>query len=107
DPEKQFIRKLNFIVLLNALIEIAQGSYTQYEIEAYEAMPFSDSKLSDVLLRGVSISRDSMEYTVDLSINRDEYTLADDYYVKSRITDVGDLGENFGYAELDAEGYYF
>src|SRR5690606_25111024 len=26
DPEKQFIRKLNFIVMLNSLIEIAQGS---------------------------------------------------------------------------------
>src|SRR5690606_35725573 len=47
DPEKQFIRKLNFIVILNSLIEIAQGSYVQYDIEAYESIPFSDSKLSD------------------------------------------------------------
>ncbi|MFB2119592.1 M14 family zinc carboxypeptidase [Parapedobacter sp. 2B3] len=107
DPEKQFIRKLNFIVILNALIEIAQGSYAQYDIESYESIPFSDSKLSDVLLRHVSVSRDSMEYTVDLSINRNEYTVDSEYYVQSRISDVGDLGENFGYAELDAVGYHF
>ncbi len=107
DPEKQFIRKLNFIVILNALIEIAQGSYQQYDIEAYESIPFSDSKLSDVLLRHVSVSRDSMEYTVDLSINRTEYTVNGDYYVQSRISDLGDLGENFGYATLDAVGYHF
>ncbi|WP_262245394.1 M14 family zinc carboxypeptidase [Parapedobacter soli] len=107
DPEKQFIRKLNFIIILNSLIEIAQGSYAQYDVEAYEAMPFSDSKLSDVLLRHVSVARDSMDYTVDLSINRNEYTVGSDYYVQSRITDVGDLAENFGYAELDAVGLHF
>ena len=107
DPEKQFIRKLNFIAILNALIEIAKGSYAQYDIEAYESIPFSDSKLSDVLLRHVSVSRDSMEYTVDLSINRNEHTIDGDYYVQARISDVGDLGENFGYAELDATGFYF
>lgn len=107
DPEKQFIRKLNFIVILNALIEIAQGSYVQYDIEAYESIPFSDSRLSDVLLRHVSVSRDSMEYTVDLSINRNEYTIDGDYYVRSHIGDVGDLEENFGYAELDAVGLHF
>src|SRR5690606_13943986 len=43
DPEKQFIRKLNFIIILNALIEIAQGSYEQYDIGDYETIPFSDS----------------------------------------------------------------
>ncbi len=107
DPEKQFIRKLNFIVILNALIEIAKGSYVQYDIEAYESIQFSDSKLSDVLLRHVSISRDSMEYTVDLSISRNEYNLDGDYYIQSRISDVGDLQENFGYAELDAVGLHF
>src|SRR5690606_6292750 len=107
DPEKQFIRKLNFIVILNSLIEIAQGSYVQYDIEAYESIPFSDSKLSDVLLRHVSVSRDSMQYTVDLSVNRDEYTIDRDYYVQARISDVGDLGEHFGYAELDAAGLHF
>ncbi len=107
DPEKQFLRKLNFIVILNALIEIAQGSYVQYDIEAYDSIPFSDSKLSDVLLRHVSVSRDSMEYTVDLSINRNEYTIDGDYYVQARISDVGDLGEYFGYAELNAVGYHF
>ncbi len=107
DPEKQFIRKLNFIIILNALIEIAQGSYGQYDIDEYEAIPFSDSKLSDVLLRHVGASRDSVGYKVDLSINRDEQTSGNDYYVRSRITDVGDLGENYGYAELDAEGYHF
>lgn len=107
DPEKQFIRKLNFIIILNALIEIAQNSFAQYDINEYETIPFSDSKLSDVLLRHVGASRDSIGYKIDLSINRDEQTDGHDYYVRSRITDVGDLAENYGYTELDAEGYHF
>jgi len=110
DPEKQFIRKLNFIVLLNALIEIAQGSYTQYEVAEYEAMPFSESKLSDLVLRNVGVSRDSLHYKVDLSIVRNEVTETGDYrtfYVQGRISDVGDLKEQLGYAELDATGYHF
>ncbi|SFB83409.1 Zinc carboxypeptidase [Parapedobacter composti] len=107
DPEKQFIRKLNFIIILNALIEIAQGSYAQYDIAEYEALPFSDSKLSDLLLRNVGASRDSIDYKVDLSINRDEHTVESDYYVRSRITDIGDLKENYGYVDFDADGYHF
>ncbi|MFC3196373.1 M14 family zinc carboxypeptidase [Parapedobacter deserti] len=107
DPEKQFIRKLNFMIILNALIEISQGSYLQYDIDDYEAIPLSDSKLSDVLLRNIRASRDSMDYKVDVSINRDEQTEGDEYYVRSRIADIGDLKENYGYDELDGEGYRF
>ncbi len=107
DTEKQFMRKLNFIIILNSLIEIAQGSYEQYGIDEYESIPFSDNKLVDVLLRNVGASRDSMDYTVDLSIVRNEQTIDGDYYISSRISDVGDLQENYGYDDLDAEGYHF
>ncbi|WP_257666035.1 M14 family zinc carboxypeptidase [Parapedobacter tibetensis] len=107
DPEKQVIRKLNFIIILNALIEIAQGSYEQYNIADYEALPFNESKLSDVLLRNVGAARDSLSYKTDLAIMRDEHTVGSDYYVRSRIADIGDLKENYGYDELDAEGYHF
>ena len=107
DPEKQVIRKLNFMIILNALIEIAKGSYQQYDIAEYEALPFNESGLSDVLLRNVGTSRDSLNYKIDLAIMRDEITVNSDYYVRSRIADIGDLRENYGYAELDAEGYHF
>src|SRR5690606_20800435 len=81
--------------------------YAQYDIAEYEALPFSDSKLSDLLLRNVGASRDSIDYKVDLSINRDEHTVESDYYVRSRITDIGDLKENYGYVDFDADGYHF
>ena len=110
DPEKQFIRKLNFIAILNALIEIAEEHYTQYDIDEYEALPFSDSQLSDLVLRNVGVSEDSLAYQVDLSIMRSEVTIPGDYhdyYIQSHIADVGDLKERFGYTDFDAKGYYF
>src|SRR5690606_39179337 len=35
DPEKQQIRKLNFIIILNALVQIAEGSYAQFDKQQY------------------------------------------------------------------------
>lgn len=107
DPEKQYIRKLNFFIILNALIEIAQGSYTQYTQGDYEDLPFNDNKLSDLLLRNVGTLRGDVSYHVDLAIKRDEITVYTGFYVRSRIDDIGDLRESYGYVELDASGYEF
>lgn len=107
DPEKQYIRKLNFMIILNALIEIAEGSYERHIIHDYDEIPMNDSKLTDVLLRGVKASRDSIEFVTDISIKRDEHTVGRDYYVRSRIDDLGDLKESFGYDELDSADFEF
>jgi len=107
DPEKQFIRKLNFIIILNSLVEIALDSYHQYGMAKYESLPFSVSQLADLVLRKVGASRDSMAYKIDLSVKRSEHTVDRDFYVQASIADVGDLQDVFGYDELDAEGYHF
>ncbi|GAA4793180.1 hypothetical protein GCM10023231_21760 [Olivibacter ginsenosidimutans] len=108
DPEKQYIRKLNFMILLNALIEIAKGSYEQYHRDDYQAIPENASKLCDLLIKNITAERDSVTYPVDLAIKRDEITAPDSvFYVRGRIDDVGDLKESFGYQELDAKGLTF
>ncbi len=107
DPEKQYIRKLNFMIILNALLEIADGSYDKHEIADYESLPPNDAKLTDVLLRGVTVGSDSAQYVTDISIRRDEVTVGRDFYLRSRIDDLGDLLENFGYEEVDEAGFRF
>lgn len=103
DPEKLYIRKLNFMIILNALIEIAEGSYEGHLVSDYEDMPVNDNKLFDLLLRRVRVSyNDSLSYLVDLGINRNEIHLDTTFSIQSRISDLGDLGENFGYDELAA-----
>jgi len=108
DPEKQYIRKLNFIIILNALIEIAQGSYEQYNQEAYEEIPENASKLCDLLITNIQAEKDAMSYQVDLAIKQDEITAPDStFYIRGRIDDVGDLKDSHGYTQLNAEGLRF
>ncbi|MCL4641159.1 MULTISPECIES: M14 family zinc carboxypeptidase [Olivibacter] len=108
DPEKQYIRKLNFLIILNALIEIAQESYTQYEQKAYQDIPENATKLCDLLIRNIQAERDSVTYPIDLAIKRDELNAPDSaFYIRGRIDDVGDLKDSYGYEELDAKGLSF
>lgn len=104
DPEKQYIRQMNFYIILNALIEIAQGSYEKHDINVYHNLPFNASQLTDVLIRNVKFKRDSAEMIADLSIKRDENNYNRDYFVTSRIEDLGDLQDMFGYVDIDATG---
>ncbi|WP_241789811.1 M14 family zinc carboxypeptidase [Sphingobacterium rhinopitheci] len=106
DPEKQQIRKLNFIIILNALIEIAEGSYQNYDKKDYEDIPFNASQLHDVVLRNVLVERDAIVYKTDIAIRRNERTVDRDFFVRGAIEDIGDLQESFGYDELDAEGLH-
>jgi len=107
DPEKQQIRKLNFIIILNALLEIAQGSYQQYEAKQYEDIPYNTSQLHDLVLRGLSFGSDAIPLNSDIAIRRSENTVGTDFFVRGRVEDIGDLQESFGYEELDAKGLTF
>ncbi len=106
DPEKQFIRKLNFMIILNALYEIAKGSYDQYALEDYYAIPDNDNKLMDLILKNVLLTKNGSQYSVDLGIKRREAdaNANGNYFVNGAIDDIGDLSVYYGYEELDAEG---
>ena len=105
DPDKQYIRELNFMIILDALYSIAQETYTEYAVEEYFEIPDNDTKLMDVMLRNVTIQRDDLVYKVDLGIRRREIEGEEDYYTESSITDIGDLSVFYGYDEIDVEGY--
>lgn len=107
DPEKQEIRKLNFAIILNALVEIATDSYKNYDQKGYEDIPFNASQLHDVVIRNVDFSTDSLPFKTDIAIRRGETTVGRDYFVRGRVEDIGDLKESFGYDDLDATGLKF
>ncbi len=105
DPEKQEIRRLNFIIILNALIEIAEDRYKEYPVDDYENIPFNSSQLHDIVIRNLELTRNDMTYKTDMAIRRGEITVGRDYYVRGRVEDIGDLRESYGYEEIDAEGF--
>ena len=107
DPEKQQIWKLNFIIILNALMEIAQDTYENYDAKGYEEIPFNASQMHDIVIRGLSFGNDSIPLKSDIAIRRGEMTVGGDYFVRGRVEDIGDLPESYGYDEVEADGLRF
>lgn len=107
DPEKQEIRKFNFLAILSALFSISGKDYLKADIADYQKIPENDSKLFDLKLTGLEYELLGDTYILDLGINRAEIPAKADkaYYYHSRIADQGDLSTNFGYETMDASGY--
>lgn len=109
DPEKQEIRRLNFVVLLAALASIADGSYAAETTAGYDSLPRNGTGGDpvDLLLRNVRLEKNGTAYKADMAFRVAEVNNADatDYFLRSRLTGLGDLKERTAYRELDAEGY--
>ncbi|EIM73636.1 peptidase M14 carboxypeptidase A [Nitritalea halalkaliphila LW7] len=101
DPEKQVIRKYNFMLMLQALLAIATEEYKQQNIADYYAIPDNDLKLMDLVLRDVQVELAGQEVRMDLGVKRREVEAAGGYFVQGVIDDMGDLSVFYGYEELE------
>ena len=108
DPEKQEIRKLNFVSILAAIFSIADEDYKNAEISKYEEIPNNDRKLFDLKLTRLTYELLGEDYILDLGINQYEVQDEDlDYFYNSSISDQGDLSTYYGYEEFNTSGYKF
>lgn len=107
DVEKQEIRKLNYVSILSAIYTIAQGSYKDIPLEAYDKIPENDRKLFDLKIKGITHELLGKEYILDLGIHQLEVEKEghNDFWYSSRIIDQGDLSTYYGYETFDATGY--
>lgn len=107
DPEKQFLRKLNFILLLSAIKQISENSFQNISEAIYESIPFNEEKLFDVVLRNLTMYKNGNEIKVDIGINFEEILTSDkkNLYRKASIEDIGDLSVYYGYTDVDLNGY--
>jgi len=106
DPEKQYIRKLNFMSLLTAFEMISKESYKQENKERYEDIPENGRALFDLVVRGVTVEKAGKNYRTDLGINRNEvnYNNADKFFYSARVEEYGDLSTVFGTEEINDSG---
>ncbi len=106
DPEKQFIRKLNFMALLSSLGAIADGSYEKENRNHYFDIPQNGKWIYDLVVRNATVRKNGQSFKTDFGINRNEvsYANATKFFYYSKIEDVGDLHPQYGSQELDAEG---
>lgn len=107
DPDKNFIRKLNFIALLSAIYSISENSYRKIKKKVYQQIPDNEELLFDLLLKNLSLKHEDNVYITDIGINREEVSQLKEnsFFIKSTIEDLGDLSTFYGIEEYDFSGY--
>jgi len=107
DIEKQEIRKLNYVSILSAIYTIANNSYVDIPLAAYEKIPENDRKLFDLKIKNATYELLGGKYIIDIGMNRLEVDKEEhnDFWYSSRILDQGDLSTYYGYETFDASGY--
>jgi hypothetical protein len=107
DKEKQYIRKLNFILLLSAINCIINNDYNDESFEVYNNLPFNKESLYDLILRNLKFKNRNITSIIDLGINNDETfdEISGEIKITPTIQEVGDLSNLYGSDEIDLMGY--
>lgn len=105
DPEKEYVRKLNFYAILNALDGIARQSYKKADVSNYEAIPENNRSLYNVLIRNIQLTKQGQTFVTNLGINHAQIKNADYRGVsyQGNIDELGDVEHAYGYEEANAE----
>jgi hypothetical protein len=107
DPEKQYIRKLNFMIILNALHQIATGGYEHYTTAQYFAIPDNGFQLMDLIINEMQVEVNEKWFPLDLAIRRRESENASGYFMTGSVEDLGDMQIFYGFETLDAKGLQY
>lgn len=103
DPQKQYLRKVNFVALLAALESIATGSYEGNGIDGYMGLPGNGRRIGDLLITGGTlVIPDLPPFRADLLVNYDKPLLEED----GTFAEIGDLGEVEARDTLSLEGLF-
>ena len=103
DPEKQHLRKVNFVAILAALDAIATGAYTAADPAWYETLPENGRAAEDLVVRGGTLVLPGMPpLRADLAVSYTEPLER----LGGQIADVGDLAETVARDTLDATGLF-
>lgn len=105
DPEKQYIRKLNYVLLLQSFQHIAEGSYKKESLKKYDNIPFNDRSMHSVIVHNVYREMNGKRFLIDVATTHNEYHDGDRraFRYKGRISELGDLSVYHAYQELDGK----
>ncbi len=105
DTDKQYIRQLNYVLLLTALQSIATHNYEKYSEEQYNAIPFNEKRMKAIILRNVQLTTNGFSFQTDISLMQQEVFVpnAEKLQTKLWIDDLGDLSTFYGYREIDCK----
>ncbi len=103
DPQKQRLRKLNFLALVGALDVIASGAYDGLPHARYEELPENGKVWSDLRIVGATLALSGQpQAQVDLLVDFEQPLLERG----GTIVDIGDLTDTPARRTIDATGLY-
>ena len=103
DPQKQYLRKVNFVALLAALESIATGSYEGVGTDAYQALPSNGRRIGDLIITGGTVVIPGLPpFRADLLVNYGKPLLEED----GTFAEIGDLAEVEARDTLVLDGMY-
>ncbi len=103
DPEKQYLRKTDFVGILEALDGIATGRYAGYDTALYDSLRYNGRRVPDLLIAGGTIAVPGLPpLQADLLVNYEQPLLKQG----GRISDIGDMGESEAQDTLDVSGLF-
>ena len=103
DPQKQHLRKTNFVGILSALEAIATGAYAGYDPGIYDALEFNGRRVPDLLIAGGTLAVPGLP-TLEADVLVD-YALP----LQKQggvISDIGDMGGTEAQDTLDVSGLF-
>jgi hypothetical protein len=106
DIEKQFIRKLNFYTILQSFESICDQSYQKENEEDYFNIKVNSRFNYDLVIRNLGLSKNLFKFKTDIGVNQEQILNSDLKSVSFRgtIAEIGDMHNNFGYENFDANG---
>ncbi len=104
---KEFIRKLNFLLLLAAFDTIADYSFINNDESHYYAIPENKERMFDLILRNATLEKFNQSFTVDIGIKRTKkYDInGERFYYTSSIEEIGDLSTYTAWEDYNLEGF--
>jgi beta-lactamase class A len=104
DPEKQFLRTVNFVAITSALDAIASGGYAAADPAVYASLAQNGGSVNDLLIRGGTLVVAGVPpVRADVAVNFEDE--GGDPALAS-ITEIGDLAELDARDTLDASGLF-
>ncbi len=106
DPERQYVRKMNFLAIVSAFYSIADNTYKEAATDVYEKLPENERYLYDILIRNITISENGHEYISDLPFMINEQPVEGEKRFKFNtfLAEKGDQSTFYGYEEFDFSG---
>lgn len=107
DPEKLFIRKLNYVALLTAIRAIGNGSYQDTEMDWYRQLLPNGKMMYDLIIRGIELHNGPADWSARVDIG---FMYEPPYHKRSHegisviLKEVGDLSLHGALENIDGSG---